>query len=199
MGPLVLPVLCSQCASLDVVFAMMSPDNYDICPPPVKLVANFHDDEAPEGAAFKVLGPQSPLEWQKAATVLAFCFKDELRYDFELYSYHEFQVDPSPENKLRVLVFWKRAVEAPFPAMLFFGAVGVRRRKRGQSPMSWSIEWAWFHPSERRLGHLTTAWPLILQMFPAPKVAPPLSEGMIGFLKKVGYTAPLADDQTKRL
>jgi hypothetical protein len=94
-------LFCSQVDTINLTFVIVRPMNDDISLPPVRIEANIHDHEAPEGAAFIVLGPQSPLEWQKATTTLAYYFKDEFRYDFEPYSYHESQVNPSPENKDR--------------------------------------------------------------------------------------------------
>ena len=53
-------VSCSQVGSINVAFVIVRPINYDISLRPVRHEANIHDREAPEGAAFKVLGPQSP-------------------------------------------------------------------------------------------------------------------------------------------
>ena len=167
-------------------------DHYDIRLPFLAANDNHnHDDSRPEGAPFRVVGPVSPRPWRDAVEGLAYYFRRETGYDFPPYTASELDWNWDLA-KDRVLVFAKETVLTDWvEAVYFFGAVGVRWRDWRDAPASWSIAWAWLHPYERRKGHLTKAWPFILKMFPSPHVEPPLSQAMIGFLKKVGYESHL--------
>lgn len=165
--------------------------HYEIRLPFVKVVKNPQQNEIPTDVPFLIVGPNSPLAWRKAAENLACYFRREFGYDFVQYQATECHHDWSLA-KDRVLVFAKKSVNTSFEDVFcFFGAVSVRWIKWSNAPPSWSIEWVWFHPYERGKGHMTKAWPFILQMFPEPSVAPPISPAMKSFLVKVGYTKPL--------
>jgi len=99
-------------------------------------------------------------------------------FDFPPYTANEsdFDAKPSPD---RVLVFSKS--QPGTDAVYFIGAVGVRWAEWSDAPPCWSLTWAWLHPYERRKGHLTRAWPILIEMFPNPHMEPPLSEAMERF------------------
>lgn len=173
---------------------------YDLKFPRLHIVKNPHAREAncaqAYNAPFMVIGPQSPLSWLKAIEEMAYYFKRELKFEFPTFSAKEIC---NPElQRDRVLVFYQTEVldHKPTPrnpkdiinAYTFFGAIGVRWRKWEDAPASWSLPWVWLHPYERRQGHLTKAWPLLLKMFPNPYIEPPISPAMSAFLKKVDYT-----------
>lgn len=174
--------------------------HYDLKFPRLRMLKKPHEREAnyaqASNAPFMVVGPQSPLSWLEAIEEMAYYFKRELKFDLPPFSADE---RSKPElRRDRVLVFYKTEIldHKPTPrnlkdfinAYTFFGAIGVRWREWNDAPASWSLPWVWLHPYERRQGHLTKAWPVLLKMFPDPYVEPPVSPAMLAFLKKVGYT-----------
>ncbi len=171
---------------------------YDFKFPFLSIARNPHQQEArfspTQRAPFIVVGPESPLSWRKAVEDLAYYCQNELGFETGFFSANEgsdarFQRD-------RVLVFYRQEIKERQPSprnpkdfinyYSFFGAVGVRWRDWGHTPATWSLDWAWVHPYERRRGHLSEAWPFLLRMFPNPHIEHP-SEAMKAFLKKVGY------------
>jgi len=162
----------------------------DIRLPLVPILKN--PNPAPAGANFHVLSAASPLKWRQAAERLACYFRREFQYDFPPYRATEEDGDDEVSRD-RVLIFgrntWSRTGAV---GIFFFGAVGVRWvEDEDDAPPCWSLEWAWFHPYERGKGHLSRAWPHLLQLFPDPSLAHPLSKAMIEFLRKAGYATPL--------
>ena len=175
---------------------------YDLQFPLLRMARNPHQREANHAqvydAPFLVIGPQSPLSWLKVVEKMAYYFKRELGYETPT-----FVADDRFEPELRhdrILVFYKSKILDHKPsvrnpkdfinAYIFFGAIGVRWQQWKDVPASWSLPWVWLHPYERRKGHLTNAWPLVLKMFPNPVVEQPISQAMTGFLNKVGYKEP---------
>ncbi len=166
-------------------------NHFMIVAPRVRAIPNHHQDSAPDGAPFLVIGPCSPLPWRKAVEEMAVFFQRELEYDHPPYGATEIDYNRKLA-KDRVLVFARDAVTPKGDDIFFFfGAVGVRWREWDDMPAGWSIAWAWFHPYQRRKGHLTKAWKYITEMFPDPWVEHPLSNTMESFLRKVGHTKPL--------
>ena len=157
----------------------------------VKAAYNPCQVEAIAGAPFMVLGPRSPRPWRHAAEMLARYFRREFHFDFRPYTANESQpADPTIARDRILLFSTPDMVSAVLNAHCFYGAVGVRWVDEPPATPCWSLEWAWFHPYERRQGHLTNAWPFILKMFPNPALAEPLSNAMNAFLRKVGYARP---------
>jgi hypothetical protein len=166
-------------------------EQYEIRLPYVRLVTNVHDKEAPEEALFQVVGPGSPRKWRVEVERLAYYFRREFGYDFPPYTADEADFG-SGLVKDRVLVFFKATFNRRMEDVLYFyGAIGVHWRVWADAPASWSIAWVWFHPYERRKGHLTSAWPFLIRTYPDLWVEHPLSKAMEEFLKKVGHTRPL--------
>ena len=144
---------------------------------------NVHQGEAPAGVSFRVIGPRSPKAWRCEVEKLARYFRRELGFDFPPYTANESDSDSEPSRD-RVLVFSKFDWE---DTIYFIGAIGVRWVEWDDAPPCWSFTWAWMHPYERRKGHLTRAWPVLMEMFPNPHMEPPVSEAMQRFLEKRGY------------
>jgi hypothetical protein len=144
---------------------------------------NVHQREAPRGAPFRPIGPNSPKPWRKEVERLAYYFRREMGFDFAPYTADE--SDNSLEvDRDRVLAFTKEE----WGRVRFVGAVGIRWREWDDAPSGWSVSWAWVHPYERRKGYLAKVWPFVLEMFPNPRIEPPVSTAMKRFLKKVGYS-----------
>ena len=174
--------------------------NCDLTFPRLRTAKNPHEREAnyaqAYNAPFIVVGPQSPLSWLKAVEEMAYYFKRELKFEFPTFTAGE-RFKPELQRD-RVLVFYRTEILDHKPtlqnpkdftnAYTFFGAIGVRWKKSENAPASWSLPWVWFHPYERRQGHLTKAWPFLLKMFPNPYIEPPVSPAMSAFLKNAGYT-----------
>lgn len=164
--------------------------HYDIRLPLVKAVEkNLYDSQAPMASRFRIVGPASPVTWRDATEKLAYYFRRELEYDSPPYTAAE--VENWDLAKDRVLVFVKDTVLEDWEDYLYFiGAVGVRWREWDNAPHGWAIAWAWLHPYERRKGHLSKSWPFLLEKFPNFRVEAPISDAMIGFLKKMEYKEP---------
>ncbi|HEU6448929.1 MAG TPA: hypothetical protein VFV23_10880 [Verrucomicrobiae bacterium] len=159
----------------------------------IREMRNPHQGQAPYGAPFLVVGPGSPKSWRKEVEKLAYYFRREMHYDFPPYtaSEAEYSLDVLRD---RVLIFTNHHTTEKWERVFYLiGAVGVRWRKWEDAPHGWSVAWVWFHPYERRKGHLTKAWPFLLEMFPKPHVEPPISDAMKRFLLKVGYYDSLID------
>jgi hypothetical protein len=83
----------------------------------------------------------------------------------------------------------------PYKAYLFaaqdryIGAGCFRYREDQDAKIPWLFDWMWLHPYFRREGHLTQAWPALLQEFGTFRLGHPLSISMEAFLRKVGWQA----------
>lgn len=154
------------------------------CERPVrKIHANPY--ESPQGAPFIVIGPESPLSYRKAVRAMAADFANSTHYSPAPYDANEAEYEPSYFRD-RVLLF-----RGPHGSdkIRCFGAVGFRWQKYDDVPgPGWFMTWAWFHPAEQRKGHLTKAWPYLLQSFPGFIPTFPWSPKMVEFMKKVPET-----------
>jgi len=157
---------------------------------------NPHSRERPHGAPFEVVGPRSPMSWRKAVEEMALYFKREMKYESIGYSTYEWRELLLVDD--RMLVFTDTYVEEKQPTkesrtdftirLLFTGVIAMRARKqRWNSRPNWTLDWVWFHPFARRRGHLTRAWPFLLQMYPDLKISEPPSDAMRAFLNKNGH------------
>jgi hypothetical protein len=165
---------------------------YDLAAPVVKTRLNPHRKDAPPGCNFEPVGYSSPIAYRKAAERLAYCFRREFDYFFVQYEAKEANFSGFKVMHDRVLMFGKldQSTSEPNTRTLFFGAVCVRWMEWSNAPACWTLDWAWFHPYERRKGHMTKAWPYIVQMFPDLWVSHPRSAAMEAFLVKVGFIDP---------
>ncbi|MGA3178916.1 MAG: hypothetical protein ABSF38_01090 [Verrucomicrobiota bacterium] len=166
---------------------------YDLAAPIVKIKLNVHAKEAPADCNFEPVGWCSPYTYRKAAERLAYCFRREFDYDSVQYTAEEANFEGWKVMRDRVLMFGEndQSISQPNTRRLFYGAVSVRWIEWENAPASWALNWAWFHPYERRRGHLTRAWPHILRMYPNPWPRHPRSPSMQAFLEKMNFTHPL--------
>ena len=156
---------------------------------------NLYSKEKPHGAPFDVVGTGSPLSWRNAVDEMALYFKHEMKY--ESFGYNADERDPLLMDD-RMLVFTDTYPEVNQPTkeppsgytnrLFFTGVIAMRARKeRWNSGPNWALDWVWFHPFERRRGHLSRAWPFLLQMYPDFKISEPVSDAMQAFLNKIGH------------
>jgi hypothetical protein len=147
-------------------------------------------DSLDEKLPFTVLGPNSPLNYRKAARLLAEDFANGTGFSPAPYEAKE------GEHELtycrdRVLLFSKPIGDGK---LCCFGAVGMRWKKYEYEDMpegeGWFMTWAWFHPTEQRKGHLRNAWPHISRLFPDFIPLPPATPAMGLFLKKIKFSHP---------
>jgi len=159
-----------------------------------QLNLNLYSKEKPHNAPFELIGTGSPLSWRKAVDEMALYFKHEMKCEF--LGYNPYERDPLLMDD-RMLVFTNTYPDVKQPTkepptgyakrLFLFGVIAMRARKeRWNSRPNWTLDWVWFHPFERRRGHLTEAWPFLLQIYPDYKISEPLSIAMQAFLKKIG-------------
>jgi hypothetical protein len=160
---------------------------------------NPHAREKPSGAPFEIIGPRSPESWRKAGEQMAGCFKREMKFEFYGYLANEMAVSPNghllADDRLLVFPDWyivekQRTQKSPkdfVNRLFFYGAISMRaQRPRWNSAPKWTLDWVWFHPFERRRGHLTEAWPFLLKMYPNLIIERP-SDAMERFLDKINH------------
>lgn len=131
---------------------------------------------------------EAPRRLREAVEQIAKFFRREFGYDFVQYS--------AKQHRAPDVAFVWSSREDPVSADAI-GAVHFVVDEPKNGPAFWRLSWAWFHPYERRKGHLRKAWPFFQQMFGRFRVAPPLSKGMSSFLEQVGcsdwYMLPESD------
>jgi hypothetical protein len=119
---------------------------------------------------------------RKAVEELGRFFRREFHYDFPQYYHLEC-------DNLGRAFLWA----SPLPRtakgrqMMVYGACGFHWDKWENYRHGWSMSWCWFHPYERRQGHLLDVWPYFRARFPGFICVPPFSISMIKFLFKVGH------------
>ena len=156
---------------------------------PVRKVACNPYDALVGPLPFVVLGPDSPLSYRKAARLLAEDFANGAHFSPAPYEPREAETYGHRFLRDRVLLFGR---PTGIHRIRFFGAAGVRWQQFDDIPEpGWFMTWAWFHPAEQRKGHLTSAWPHIVKLFPGVMPLPPLTDAMLAFLKKTHFDHPL--------
>jgi hypothetical protein len=129
---------------------------------------------------------ESPYSLRRCVETLAYYFKRELHFDFS-----QFEASESPTDSwyvpYEVWAFHDEAIDEARnlhdEPRRVIGAACFRRRANGHT-ISWALQWVWFHPYERRRGHLTRCWQLFLRRYGAFDVERPLSDAMMRFLSK---------------
>lgn len=161
------------------------------CSLPIRTIKANPNYTPGEELPFTVLGPNSPLSYLQAASLLAADFANYAHFSPAPYGANEARIYGNRYLRDRVLLFTKPIGERKFRC---FGAVGMRWEKHEFTDMpegeGWFMTWAWFHPGEQRKGHLTNAWRHILRLFPGFMPAPPATHAMGSFLKKVKFDHP---------
>ena len=128
-----------------------------------------------------VVATKSPASVRKAVEQLGRYFRREFHYDFVPYTS---LVDV---GRGRVYLWSVRTFHKHDMRELIVGACGFYWGEWDNHPHGWAMSWCWFHPYERRRGHLSRAWPYCLARFPGFICEPPLSDAMTKFLLKRGY------------
>lgn len=156
-------------------------DPYTIKPPILRTLP----DSGPT-----LLVSSSPLRWKMALEALAYFFKREMRYDFPQFEASE---DPSQpehvpyEGWLFHEIAYDQVREIGDRPYRVMGAACFRWREGkvlAQSP-SWSLDWVWFHPYERRKGRLRAVWPMFRERYGvAFPLEFPLSSAMRAFVRQ---------------
>jgi hypothetical protein len=107
-----------------------------------------------------IITPKSPKSFRIAVETLAYYFRREFSYDFCQYCAEE----GSDESEHRAYL-WTTARAAPYNQHAIIGACCFRKRHYdeplppGVPADCYALQWIWFHPYERRQGHLTRALP----------------------------------------
>jgi hypothetical protein len=116
---------------------------------------------------------KSPMSLQRAVEPLGWYIKREFNYDFPLFTAGDMDKDD--------LVFlWRGGSHFDCPLV---GACSFEKRKNGIN----ELMWVWFHPYERRKGHLAKAWPYFCVRFGRFEVQGPWSDAMLSFMTKMNW------------
>lgn len=132
-----------------------------------------------DGGGPDIVKANSPRILRRMVWLMARQFRLEFRYDFVQYGH-----DGEDEDEKGVAFLWSSTSRQDYDWRFAFGACCFRWREWDNAPHGWALQWIWFHPSERRAGHLTSAWPNFRARFGDFFVEPPLSDGMKAFLVK---------------
>jgi hypothetical protein len=141
--------------------------------------------ERPFPGADYIVMASSPQSHRRAAEALAIHFRREFGYDFVQYSAKAEKDTPkgSVDRRTRCFLWMSRRL----CSRAVIGAACFRWHEWKDAPDSFALDWVWFHPYERRKGYLSSSWPYFRWRFGEFWVETPLSEAMIGFLKKHGF------------
>lgn len=129
----------------------------------------------------------SPIRYRRAVYKIATFFKRELDYDFIQYGYNGHEDD---ENHVAFLWTHPNAFDYDDFLIPCIGATCFRWREYTDHSPLWVMQWVWFHPYFRNShymgeGLLKAAWGDFKKEFPDFIPEPPLSNAMVGFLKKM--------------
>lgn len=116
---------------------------------------------------------RSDTRLRNAFHKLACYFRREFHYDFVPY-------DPDEADRSLRGYIWISDTD------IAIGGCCFRRVKWENAAPGYLLTWVWFHPYERRQGHLTRIWPFFETRFSRFSVDPPYSEAMTRFLQKHG-------------
>lgn len=142
----------------------------------------------------------SPSSYKDAVETLGACWVEEMGYDFRPFTKLEyrkrdsngreftFRHVPTTDDVARSFL-WHDGKRGSFQT---FGACTFRLRDDDIGHY-WGLQWIWFHPTQRRNGHLTAAWPFFRSMFDVFIPEPPLSIEMKSFLRKMDYITVLEE------
>jgi hypothetical protein len=128
----------------------------------------------------------SPHTIRRCVETLAYYFKREFHFDFP-----QFEASESPSDSryvpYEVWLFHEEALDQARDLddnpRRVIGAACFRQRPHG-SAKRWALQWIWFHPYERRRGHLSRSWSLFKSRYRQFHVEGPLSDAMKRFLSK---------------
>ena len=130
-------------------------------------------DESVQGRHYLCLvTTESPRWMHKEIYLRASAFKRELKYDFVQWESPRGDTDPYVQGCLFVN-----------PDSILVGACALRWREHDER-FFWGLQWIWISPDYRRRGILTRHWSELRESYGDFLVEGPVSEEMIGFLKK---------------
>lgn len=122
----------------------------------------------------------TPLVWRRGVWRIAQYFQREFEYDFVQYGH-----GGREDDKDAIAYLWHHGeMYGPQWSDTCYGACCFRWRDWKDMPAGWALQWIWFHPFERRKGHLKAVWPFFRRTFGDFVVERPISAPMMGFLRK---------------
>lgn len=132
-----------------------------------------------------VVTARSPLAHRRAVERLGIYLKREEHYDFPIYDAEEAAQYSGRAGDVAFLWTSYRAADWGKSGELHpaVGACCFRWRQWSDAPAGWALAWAWFHPYERRRGHLKRAWPYFCERFGNFLPEPPLTPAMKSFVR----------------
>lgn len=118
---------------------------------------------------------------RKAVTECAYYLARELRYQTPIYGLDGRYFDVNARSFL-----WVNITTLPYTVVgaCCFQRQAVEAGQRQSGP--WVLKWVWFHPYERRRGHLLGAWAYFADRFPGFRVKALESSALRAFLEKQG-------------
>ena len=117
-----------------------------------------------------------PMRYRMAARKIGYFFYNELHHDTPPYLPRR-----QPDD---IMFMWIDTDYTLRKKAIAYGVCGFSPLTNHENKDGWELSWAWFHPYERRRGHLSNAWPYFLERFGLFSVQTPWSVGMQEFLKK---------------
>jgi hypothetical protein len=170
-------------------------DHYDVIPPRVpepELEASWVMDREKEtirGTSAKASGvsavvtPASPKILRESVECIAYYFERELECTVGVPYCSLEKADDQHRAYL-----WTDGGSLPGEAIVI-GACCFRWRQWTDAPAGfdlagYALQWIWFHPYERRKGHLERAWPYFEGRFGRVIAEGPFSPAMEAFLRK---------------
>ena len=126
-----------------------------------------------------------PLKYRKAVEKLAYYFRREFGYDFP--PYHASSTTDVVFMWIGEDYDWNGRRSVGYGACAFDYepcSESTANFKACNEDGHWFLMWAWFHPYERRKGHLSRAWSYFQKRFGDFGIQYPISKEMENFLGK---------------
>jgi len=143
--------------------------------PSLKMISELQSNNEPE-----LVTTKSPAWKHKEIYLRARAFRREFHYDFVQWQSENGDDDPYVHGFL--FTNEEGAI---------VGACSFRKRNKESIELSWTLDWVWICPKERRNGHLATRWRTLRKQFGQFSLTHPVSDAMKTFLSKQGDLALL--------
>lgn len=124
------------------------------------------------------VGIQSPRNERRAVYKIAQFFRREFDFDFVQYGCDGLETDQNAVAYLFTIPNYDKR-----EGQIVLGACCFRQREWENKPY-WVLQWIWLHPYARRRGILSYYWSFLKKNHPDFLCEPPLSDAMVGFLKR---------------
>ena len=144
-----------------------------------------------DGDVLHEISTSEPLKYRKAVQKLGNYFRREFQSDFPLY--HASDTDNSNVVFMWIGEDYKNDIKSVGYGVCVFDHVVTCQNNTDKSckeDKHWVLMWAWFHPYERRRGHLSKALSYFQKRFGKFDIQHPVSEEMNNFLDKHSITVP---------